>query len=391
MKKALTNKIAEHVDPHPSRRIEIRDALLPGFGLRVTPQGRKSWFVVGRVASRQVRHTIGTYPSVSLSDARKAAQGIIGQIQLGTYFAPNASAPAPLTFKEATKEFIAKHAKPNTRGWKRSESLLRLFATLDDRPLAEIRRAEVVRILDVMVTGRAPIRANRALAAIKKLFAWALDRGLIEMHPIIGLKPVGKEARRERVLTDNEIRSLWSACDTEGFPFGPLIQLLLLTGQRRGEVASMRWVNIDFEREIWTIPADLAKNGRAHEVPLSKAAIALILTSPVFNKAQLVFTTNGSTPVSGFGRAKARLDAATGNSNWRLHDLRRTTASGMARTGVSPHVIEKVLNHLSGQISGVAAIYNRHGYDSEKRDALDRWAASLRESIYGEEGRDSKP
>ena len=139
----------------------------------------------------------------------------------------------------------------------------------------------------------------------------------------------------------------------------------------------MRWSDIDFEREVWTIPGALAKNGRVHEVPLSQAALDILERLPRFVGSDLVFTTTGMTPISGFGRVKARLDVIMGVSNWRFHDLRRTAASGMARIGVAPHVIEKVLNHISGQISGVAAVYNRHGYDAEKREALKQWAGTL--------------
>jgi integrase len=376
MQKALTAKVVENLKPALSRRVELRDTLLPGFGLRVTVKGRKSWFAIGRVRGRQVRHTIGTYPVVSLSDARAAARTIIGQMQLGAYGLQDE--PAPISFEAAIEEFISKYAKPKNRDWERTQSVLRKFSSLNAKPLKDIKRADVVRILDDIVASGAPIRANRALAAIKKLFAWALDRGLVDVHPVLGLKPPAKENRRDRILTDAEVRSFWLATGELGYPFGPAIQLFLLTAQRRGEVTAMRWSNIDFDRRVWTIPASVAKNGRAHEVPLSAFVLEILAGLPRFAGSDLVFTTTGRTPVSGFGRVKYRLDKMMGASNWRFHDLRRTAASGMARLGVSPHVIEKVLNHVSGQISGVAAIYNRHGYEAEKRKALEEWAETLR-------------
>jgi integrase len=155
------------------------------------------------------------------------------------------------------------------------------------------------------------------------------------------------------------------------------LQLLLLTAQRRGEVAKMRWSQVDFVRRVWTIPSEVAKNGRAHEVPLSDMALKILGTLPRFVHADFVFTTTGHSPISGFGRMKRNLDTRMGVTGWRLHDLRRTAASGMARLGTAPHVIEKVLNHVSGTISGVAAVYNRHGYEQEKREALRRWASHL--------------
>jgi integrase len=179
------------------------------------------------------------------------------------------------------------------------------------------------------------------------------------------------------VLTDDELKSFWRATEQLGFPFGRAFQLMALTGQRRGEVASMRWSQVNIDQAVWTIPAHVAKNGRAHEVPLSPATLEIIEALPRFVGSDFVLTTTGTTPISGFGRAKDRLDFTMESDEWRLHDLRRTAASGMARIGVAPHVIEKVLNHVSGEISGVAAVYNRHGYDAEKREALERWAKHL--------------
>jgi integrase len=198
----------------------------------------------------------------------------------------------------------------------------------------------------------------------------------------VGLRKPGIERSRDRVLTDRELRSFWSATEDLGFPFGPTFQLMALTGQRRGEIAGMRWSQINMDQSVWTIPASVAKNGRAHEVPLSTLAQDIIGALPRFAGADFVFTTTGVSPVSGFGRAKDRLDFTMESAEWRLHDLRRTVASGMARLGIAPHVIEKVLNHVSGEISGVAAVYNRHGYQAEKAEALEAWAKEI-QTIVG--------
>jgi integrase len=223
------------------------------------------------------------------------------------------------------------------------------------------------------------------MSAIKKLFAWSLDRGAISVHPLVGLRKPGLERSRDRVLTDEELKSFWRATEELGFPFGPAFQLMALTGQRRGEVAGMRRSQIDLEEAVWTIPASIAKNGRAHEVPLSTAVLDVIQSLPRFVGSDLVFTTTGTGAISGFGRAKIRIDFMMQANEWRLHDLRRTAASGMARLGVAPHVIEKVLNHVSGEISGVAAVYNRHGYTAEKREALTQWSLFIASLI--DEGR----
>jgi integrase len=206
---------------------------------------------------------------------------------------------------------------------------------------------------------------------------WALDRGMIEINPIAGLKPPTKPRARDRVLTDGELARLMDAAKHEGYPFGTIAQVLLLTAQRRGEVSGMKWTSIDFEAGVWSIASENAKNGLAHDVPLSVPVLDLLRCVPRFIGSDYVFTTTGKTPVSGYGRAKDRLDDAVGTEGWWYHDLRRTAASGMARIGVSPHVIEKVLNHKSGIISGVAAVYNRYSYSLEKRAALEQWAAHV--------------
>jgi integrase len=376
MRKKLTAKSIESFPPALARRYEVWDQTLPSFGVRISHTGRKTWFVSSRTCGRLKRHTIGTYPVLSLSDAREIARKIIGDIQRGTYETPAEKCGAP-TLGETIPEFISRYARPKNRGWRETERILVKFSPLYNKCLDEVKRSDIVKVLDDIIASGAPFRANRALAAIKKLFAWSLDRGLIEINPIAGIRPPTKERSRDRVLSDGEIGRLWSASEELGYPFGPLLQLLLLTAQRRGEVAKMRWSHVDFERRIWTIPSEAAKNGRAHEVPLSDMVLDVFRGLPTFVRSDFVFTTTGRSPISGFGRMKRNLDAKMGVTGWRLHDLRRTAASGMARLGTAPHVIEKVLNHVSGTISGVAAVYIRHGFKEEKAEALLRWVSHL--------------
>jgi integrase len=374
MQKNLTTKLVENLKPRVDRRYEVRDSAMPGFGVRVTVSGSKTWFVMGRVDGRATRHTIGSFPIISLAEARDAARIVLRDMQLGTY---GEEKEKPATLDEVISNFTELYAKPKNRRWKAQAATLRKFASLANRPVAEITRSDIARVLDHIAVNGAPIGANHALAAIKKVLSWATDRGVINSNPLVGMKAPAKSQSRERVLTDDEVRALWQATADMDYPFGPVYRLLLLTGQRRGEVAQMRWSQIDLSRALWTIPAEMAKNGRAHEVPLSSAALEILQSLPRFVGSDYVFTTTGVTPISGFGRTKGRLDLAMGVSDWWTHDLRRTAASGMARIGVAPHIIEKVLNHVSGEISGVAAVYNRHGYQTEKRDALDLWAREI--------------
>jgi integrase len=370
MRRKLTSKVVEFLSVPGPKRMDVWDTVLQGFGMRVSPTGRKAWFVMVRPDGRPKRVTIGTYPAISLADAREQAGKIIHDVQLGVFEKP---AETP-TLGETVPLFIQLYAKPKNRGWKETERLLGDFRALFSKPIDAIKRSDVVRVLDVIVASGRPYSANRALAHLKKLMNWSLDRGMLEVNPIAGLKPPVREHARDRVLTDRELSALLVAATAEGYPFGHLFTLLVLTGQRRGEVTGMRWSEIDFEGRVWTIPAARSKNGQAHDVPLSEPVIEILEAVPRFLGSDYVLTTTGDTPISGFGRAKDRLDEAMGATDWRTHDLRRTTASGMARLGIPPHVVEKVLNHRTGIISGVAAVYNRYGYEKEKREALASWA-----------------
>jgi integrase len=191
------------------------------------------------------------------------------------------------------------------------------------------------------------------------------------------------------VLSEDELGLVWRCCDAIGWPFGDLFRLLILTAQRLGEVSTMRWRDLDLDKGMWTLPRHIAKNAVGNEVPLSPAAIAVLQGLPRIGRDEFVFPALGGSanPVSGFSKAKRRLDQAIAHElakadgatlpPWRLHDLRRTAASGMAQLGIAPHVIEKVLNHVSGSLAGVAGIYNRYGYGREKRQALETWAAHV--------------
>jgi integrase len=176
------------------------------------------------------------------------------------------------------------------------------------------------------------------------------------------------------VLTDSELRSVWQAADTAGGPFGALVKLLILTGQRRDEVARMTWSEIDTEARLWTLPGERTKNDQPHEIPLNKPAMAILKALPRIGE-RFALTSTGEAPSSGYSKGKRRLDALLPPDmpDWRLHDLRRTVASGMARLGVSLPVIEKVLNHTSGSFAGIVGVYQRHGFSDEKRKALETW------------------
>jgi integrase len=237
----------------------------------------------------------------------------------------------------------------------------------------EITRRDVLSILDRVVDAGTPILANRVLAAMRKLFNWALERDIISISPCAAVKSPAAERTRDRVLSDDELRTVLIAADRVGGRFGPLVRLLALTGQRRSEVAHARWEEIDIENRLWTLPSERVKNNRPHTIPLSGAVISILRAIPR-GASPYVFTTNGTSPSEGFSKGKRRLDALLPDmAPWRLHDLRRTCASGMQRLGINLPVIEKVLNHVSGSFAGIVGVYQQHSFSEEKKQALEAW------------------
>lgn len=204
------------------------------------------------------------------------------------------------------------------------------------------------------------------------MFGWAVERDIISSSPFHGVKAPGKETARERVLTDDELLRLWRAADQIGGVSGTFIKMLMLTGQRRDEVATMRWDNLDFDNRVWTIPREETKGDRTHEVPLSPLVLEVLTSLP--RLGEFIFTTLGDRPINGYSKIKNRADKLAGIEDWRFHDLRRTAGTGMASLGTPVSTISRVLNHKEG---GVTKIYNRYGYMPEKRAALETWARKI--------------
>jgi integrase len=229
----------------------------------------------------------------------------------------------------------------------------------------------------------APIMANRTLAHVKRLFRWAAGRDLIEADPAAHVEKPATETRRYRVLSDAELAAIWRACDELGFPFGSAVQMLALTGARREEMLALRWSEVDFDHASIRLAADRVKGGQARMIPLVPLAEGLLRALPRLAEGDCVFSLSGRRPFANVGRAKARLDQVVASSSgaplssWRLHDLRRTVATGLQRLGVRLEVTETVLGHISGSRAGVVGIYQRHHFQDEARAALVAWAEYL--------------
>jgi integrase len=377
MQKVLTAKALEALKPQ-AKRYEIHDLHCPGLSVRISAHGLKTFTVKFRYGIRQKRLKLGVYPRISLATAREKAIDVLRQVDEGID-PTRRRRSADMKVEAVCREFIRLHAQPRNKSWREAERILEreFINTFGQRDIREIKRWDVLEIMDAAIARGSAYQANRIHSNIRKLFNWGIERGIVETSPIVGLKSPTKEQSRDRVLDDDEIARLLRACRNDVYPFRQFVPVLLATAQRRGELAEMRWSEVDLEAKVWVIPAERSKNGKPHVVPLSTFALEALNDVPRFLDCDYVFTTTRRSPVSGFSKMLRRLSEGSQTSDWRLHDLRRTAASGMARAGVAPHVVEKVLNHISGTISGVAAVYNRYGYDTEKRAALNVWGSTL--------------
>jgi integrase len=391
----LTDLFVERVKPPASGRVEYFDASFPGLALRVTANGGKSWCAFYRFKGRLRRFTIGAYPAIPPARARREAQAALERVREGADPAEEKRArremrtPETDTFGAVAGDYLERHVRANNRGSTLKEATRDLehdaLRKWRSRPIASITRRDVIELVEGIAARGAGVQANRTLSRLGALFKWAVEKDRLTASPAERVRPVTQEQARDRVLSDAELRWFWLACGEIGWPFGPLAKLLLLTAQRRNEVAGMTWAEIDLDKSVWTIPRHKAKNGREHEVQLSAAAASVLQSLP--RRCDLVFTTTLKTPVSGFSMSKrqlgdimlsakqAELGARRGDGipGWTLHDLRRTATTGMARLKMAPHVVDRILNHTSGTISGVAAVYNRFEYLEERRAALEAW------------------
>jgi integrase len=374
----LTARTVETIKPTATRQ-EIPDALLPGLYLIVQPSGARSWAVRYRHNGISRKQTLGSYPVIDLATARRLGTKALRTAAEGRDPATEQRERQANSVAAVVAEFLEKHGRRNyrPRTFAEAERLLQrnLVARWGNRPLVSITRKQVRDMLDQLVVNETPGLANCVHAITRKLFGWAVEQEIIAVSPMFGLKPPAEEKSRDRILTDEELRLVWRSAGQLGV-YGVLVRLLILTGQRRGEIAGLTWAEIDLGKRLISLPRERVKNDRAHEIPLSPQAVALIEALPR-NSERYVLSLRGDGPFDGFGRFKAELDKVCGVAGWTLHDLRRTAASGMARLGVNLPVIEKVLNHTSGSFAGVVGIYQRHDFAGEKRKALELWGAHV--------------
>ncbi|ESY57287.1 MULTISPECIES: site-specific integrase [unclassified Mesorhizobium] len=441
MAKALTAASLLKLKADPSRRREIADGILTGLYFVIQPTGRKSWAVRYRASGIPKKVTLGNSlfgddvdaAGEELTRIRREAAHILDRVRRGED--PGAEKQAAKRevkdedrdkFQTVVERNLKEYASKR-RGATEKARLLgmrlqdgewitnpeRAVGLWGDKRIQDITRRDIREHLEKLAA-TAPIGANRTFAELRKFFNWTVGKDILTASPMTDLQAPSEENNsRNRILTrrkevpgssDNELRWLWQACKAyDGAagrgPFGLFLQLLVMTGQRRSEVAEMTWGEIDMEAAEWTIPAARSKNGEPHVVPLSKQALAILRAVPrIKSKAGYVFTTGGESPISGFSRMKLRVDKLMAKSagetkiaDWTLHDIRRTVAAGMQRLGVRMEVTEKVLNHKSGSFRGIAAIYQVDDYADEKRAALDVWGRFVIDLVEGKAAQNVVP
>jgi integrase len=359
------------------------DASLPGFGVKVTPKGRKVFILLyrtGGAGSKLRKYTIGPYGRVTLHQARVAAQKI---------FAARLEGRDPAAEKQEQKRpvvadrvedllqmYIGQHLSQNRSGGEIARLLRReIGRAWAGRGIHEISKRDVVEVVAAIEQRGAPVAANKALKSIKTFLRWCVGRAILDQSPAEGVPLPVKEIARDRVLSDDELARVILAARGIDDRYGGIVELLALTGQRREEVARLTWEELDLGQRIWVIPKSRTKNAKPHVVQLADQSVAVL--GRMEKRGRYVFSIDGTKPLQIFARAKRKLDELSEVSDWRLHDLRRTCVSGMARLGIAPHVADKILNHQSGTISGVAAVYQRHEFLFERKQALERWGAHV--------------
>lgn len=403
----ITKTNVDAAQPEPKDWM-LWDDRLGGFGLKVTPAGSKVYIFQYRMGGRGAkvrRFTIGRHGKLTTENARKKAETLALSVANGIDPQREKVREVRKAIDLAFKPYVERFYRdcllkewPATHKYVRSLLLTYAVPAIGNTPLPDITRKDIKAALAPVLDKTAT--ASNLFAVLRRMFSWAVEQEDIDRSPIEGMKPPPLPPSRDRVLSDDDLALVWRGTEELGYPFGPLLRLLVLTGARREEVAAMEWSELDRTAGTWSLPASRSKNAQAAENALSEAAVAVldglaqrIGLSGRWPRQGFVFSTTGETSVSGYSRAKRRLDKIIVElaseselappEPWRLHDLRRTLATGLQRLGVRLEVTEAVLNHVSGSRSGIVGIYQRHNWKDEKRAALEAWATHVDRVLTG--------
>jgi integrase len=392
MRTVLTTKFIAGLKPAArGTRAHYWDALVPGLGVRVTARGTKSFVFYRRWPGSRIptRRTLGNVKHMTLATARDRARDWLALAERGIDPAEQQRQARIVeqhrrqtTFAVVVEAWLADPAMRATRtAGSVAREMRSIFVPLwGARPITEITTLDMREMVKAK-SATAPAQARNLLGHLQRLFAWAVAQQAygLATDPTTPLRPsklLGRKVMRKRVLTDDELRALWAASAKLDYPYGPLLKILCLTGQRRSEVAEARWPEFDLSKRLWTIPPERMKGDAAHVVPLTNEVLAILQTLPRFTKGDYVFSTlYGARPVSGFSRLRVRLDKLLGGkTDFVLHDIRRTMRTHLSALPITDRVRELVIAHAQ---PGLHKVYDQHAYESEKRHALELWAARL--------------
>ena len=388
----LTDRFLSSFTPTPGKKDRLAfDTECRGLGVRVTVSGTRTFIVQWRdpATSQKRREPLGVWGGITVDQARDAARVRLGDVAKGidprqARLATRAKAEAEraetkLTLATLIDDWATLHLAARRASYRIEavRAIRHAFADYLKRPAARLNRADVIAVHDRLVAGGKPAIAGRTMAYAAACYSWAEKRGKVPGNPFSRLPQAASSEARERALTDDEIGRVWHAAAAMAEPWGPLVRVLMLSLTRRGEVAGMRWSELSADFALWTIPGARMKRGQAHVVALPEAARDALRAVTRIDGQDLVFSTTGTTPVSGFTRVKRALDNASGVSGWRLHDLRRSGVSALAKMGIDSIVADKLLAHQPGKLSTVARTYQRHDFAAERQAALEAWTTHV--------------
>jgi integrase len=390
MPKLTERAISALTIPTGKREAWLSDAEVAGLRVRAMAGGKTFYACwTDRATGKRRRDRLGTWGALTLEKAREAARTILGDVAKNIdpaavrrerrEAAEAAKAEAALTLAALVEDWAALHLA-HKRPRYAAEAVRAIKHAFDKhlkRPAARLTKGEVVAVLDGLVKDGHVSMAGRTRAYGAACFSWAAKRGRVPGNPFSGVPIAAGIVARERVLSAEEVGRIWTATKALGEPWGPLFRVLLLTLARREEVAGMRWSELSADLSTWTIPGTRMKRGQAHVVALSDPAKDALRAVARIKGQDLVFSTTGKTPVSGFTKAKAALDKAAKVTDWRLHDFRRTGVSALAKMGFNPVVADLLLAHKPATLSAVARVYQQHDFAEERARALEAWAAHV--------------
>jgi integrase len=387
MTRRLTDRYLKSLKPPAAGRLQVADEVVRGLFLRITATGSRSWLCRYRPRRQAQKGAgLGSYPRTPLNKARRRAREILAAADDGVDLvaeeardeeARRRTAARARTVRDLVEGYgeVAGFLKGSLglKSYRQREMYLRMhiLPALGNRILSEVRRGDIVEFLDNLEHKKGLKQTvNRTRGTLRVLFERALELELVDTNPVAATRRRDVERERDRVLADDEIRALWCCLDTLPAPVRGFVQALLLTGARRENVRTMEWSEIDLEERLWVIPAGKAKNGVAHEVPLSDQMMA-VLQGMERAAGLFVFSRDGKRLIAGMSLVKSALDRASGLRNWRIHDLRRTLRTNLGKLGIGEEVAERVIGHTRSKL---VRTYDLHQYRSQKAQALQRWA-----------------